>query len=135
MQDGQTRRIDNAKLAENDEFLQRHRVTLIVVSGPCSVNEIDLDKRSVSLGRGPGADVAFEDDAMSREHAAFELVEDGFRVRDLASTNGLEVNGSEVLVAELKHGDRVKLGETEFQYLQEKLSRGPKTYHVADGAD
>jgi len=132
MQDGQTRRIDNAPLAESNEFLARHRVTLVVVSGPSSGNEVELDKRSVSLGRGPGADVAFEDDSMSREHAAFELVEGGFRIRDLASTNGVQVNGSEVLVAELKHGDRVQLGETEFQYLQEKSRRGPKTYHVED---
>jgi pSer/pThr/pTyr-binding forkhead associated (FHA) protein len=71
---------------------------------------------------------------MSREHAAFELVEGAFRVRDLASTNGIRVNGSPMLAAELKHGDRLEIGEHEFQYILEEQEPAPRTYVIDDPA-
>ena len=70
-------------------------------------------------------------DSMSREHATFELVEDCFRVRDLGSTNGLRVNGHPTLVCELKHGDKVEIGELSLQYLQESRDAAP-TYDLSD---
>jgi pSer/pThr/pTyr-binding forkhead associated (FHA) protein len=65
-------------------------------------------------------DLEFRDGAMSREHAALERLDEGYRVRDLASTNGVFVNGRETLVRELEHGDRVQIGDYVFQYLVEE---------------
>ena len=44
---------------------------------------------------------------------------EGFRVRDIGSTNGIVVNGAQVQIAELKHGDRFELGDHIFEYRQE----------------
>ena len=64
------------------------------------------------------------------EHAAFEVCETGFGVRDLASTNGVRVNGKEVLSAVLEHGDRVRLGDCELQYVVETRERPVKAWSV-----
>ncbi len=133
MQDGHTRKLTRSQDSnEANRFFQRHRAALVIVSGGDEGNEYDLDQARVSIGRGPDVDLAFDDAAMSREHAAFELVEDGFRVRDLASTNGVLVNDSQTLVAVLKHGDRLQIGEHTFQYLLEESKRTPKTYVLSE---
>ncbi len=113
-------------------FLTRNRASLVVIEGPAAGTEYELDRPRLDLGRGPEVDLCFADDAMSREHVAFELVEDGFRVRDLGSTNGVVLNGGRVLAAELKHGDRLRVGEHTFQYLVERLERQPETYLLPD---
>jgi pSer/pThr/pTyr-binding forkhead associated (FHA) protein len=135
MQDGYTRKIERAEPGRDyGDFFARHRVALVALSGAAAGSEYALEEPRVSLGRGPGVDLAFDDSAMSREHAAFELVEGAFRVRDLASTNGIRVNGSPMLAAELKHGDRLEIGEHEFQYILEEQEPAPRTYVIDDPA-
>ena len=56
-------------------------------------------------------------------HAAIELGSSGFKIRDMGSTNGTLVNGSTVNAADLKHGDKIKIGEHTLQYLVEKKER------------
>ena len=61
-----------------------------------------------------------------------EFSDCGYRVRDLGSTNGTLLNGSEVKLAELKHGDRLEMGEQAFQFIIEERKRGPKTYVLSE---
>ena len=134
MQDGRTQRVKRVEEEpeQGREFFARHRAAIVTLSGTTAGNEYPLERAKVSIGRGPGVDLAFDDPAMSREHAALELVEAGFRVRDLGSTNGVLVNGHPSLVAELKHGDRLQIGEHTFQYLLEERSRAPRTYVIPE---
>jgi pSer/pThr/pTyr-binding forkhead associated (FHA) protein len=71
---------------------------------------------------------------VSSEHAAFELDARGFGIRDLASTNHVVVNGKEVLSAALEHGDRIRLGECELQYVIEDRAPRVKTWSVDQDA-
>lgn len=128
MHDGRTRKLARSEPPRQNEFLRQMRACLVIVEGPAAGTEYPLCCESICVGRGPSADLCFDDPAMSQEHAALELTEKGFRVRDLGSTNGVHVNGSPVLAAELKHGDRLQLGEHAFQYVVEKLQNGPPTY-------
>jgi pSer/pThr/pTyr-binding forkhead associated (FHA) protein len=121
--------------AQEPDFFRRFQATLVTLSGTTAGNEYPLTRTPVTVGRGPDVDLAFDDAAMSREHAALELMDDHFRVRDLASTNGLMVNGSPALVAELKHGDRLQIGEHSFQYLVEERRREPKAYDLSGEKD
>lgn len=134
MQDGRTKKMEDSPEQSGNAFFDSHRVTLVIASGPQAGSEYALDRSPVSVGRGPEADIPIDDSAMSCEHAAFELVDEGFRVRDLASTNGVRVNGGEVLSADLKHGDRVTLGEHEFRFLQETVQPRAPTFVLADDA-
>jgi len=133
MRDGQTmkltRRGDHVAAAG---FLEAHEVSLVTLSGATAGNEYALDQAPMTLGRGPGVDLAFDDAAMSQRHAAFELCSEGFRIRDLGSTNGVRVNGAATQAADLKHGDRLAIGQHEFQVVVAARKRAPRAWVVDD---
>ncbi len=63
------------------------------------------------LGRGSENDVVVHDSLVSRRHARVWL-EDGIpQVEDLGSRNGVQLNGRPVQKSNLKHGDRITLGQ------------------------
>lgn len=131
MKDGRTRRVERAGEAiDFASFLAHNQAVLIALGGDAQGSEFPLEEQSVTIGRGPGTDIAIDESSMSRQHAAVEFVNDGFRVRDLGSTNGIFVNGSQVQSCELKHGDRLELGQCGFQLVIEKRKAAPKTYVV-----
>ncbi len=130
MKDGRTRRVERHEdPTPADPFLATHRASLVIEKGPTAGEEFVLESGQVVVGRGPGVDFTFADDSMSREHVAFELQGEGFRARDLASTNGMRVNGGEVLVANLEHGDSIEIGNAVLRYLIEPLPK-PARVHV-----
>jgi hypothetical protein len=47
----------------------------------------------VSLGRADGNDISVPEESISKRHCTFEIGPDGVRVTDLASTNGITVDG------------------------------------------
>jgi len=129
----QTRKLRSTRADHSlASFRAGHRAALVVLSGPAAGNEHELDREKLSIGRGPGVDLAFEDASMSREHAVLEFSDDGFRIRDLASTNGVAHNGETVQVASLVHGDRLQLGEHRFQYICDDIPVAPETYVVEE---
>lgn len=115
-----TRKISREELGlDRPGFLAKHRVSLVVIGGGPEGMEHELDAPKVVIGRGPGADLTFADDAMSRTHVCFEAGATGFGVRDLGSTNGMRINGESTQAAALEHGDRLQIGEHVFQYIVE----------------
>jgi membrane fusion protein (multidrug efflux system) len=67
-----------------------------------------------SIGRSPGADIVVDDAQCSGRHALVFLRGDRCTVRDLDSANGTFVNGEQVNQAEIRPGDRLMVGRTEF---------------------
>ena len=133
MRDGSTHKLQRS--AGNpgfSEFRAAWRAAIVVLSGGVAGSEHPLEQACISLGRGPGSDLTFDDESMSRVHAALEFADGGFRIRDLGSTNGLLLNGGEVEVGDLKNGDRFQLGRHLFQFLLEKRRREPKAYLLPD---
>ncbi len=129
MKDRHTRKLERKDAGPN-KFQARFRASLVVLAGEAEGTEHILEAESVSLGRGPGVDIGFPDDAMSRQHASLELTGEGYRIRDLASTNGVLVNGSVTRAADLKHGDKIALGEHTLQYVIE-LRKRVATYDLS----
>ncbi len=70
---------------------------------------------TTTLGREPTNDVVVTEPGASRQHAEIVESDDGFRLRDLNSTNGTFVNDRRVRGREhlLKDGDRIRLGSAE----------------------
>ncbi len=132
MHDGRTRKVDAPASASPPSFLENHRASVTVLRGPTAGIELEFGDCRVLVGRSPTAGLQLEDDSVSLEHAVFELDANGFGIRDLASTNGVKVNGAEVLGAELKHGDRIVLGTCELQYVVEERSKNPRAWVVDD---
>jgi len=133
MGDTHTRRLETTPRDESfSDFLANQNAAIVVLSGDSAGNEFTLDQPKVSLGRGPDVDLAFDDSAMSREHVVFEFSDGGFRIRDLGSMNGTQLNDEVVKVGNLDHGDRLKIGEHLFQFILERREPKPKTYVLPD---
>ena len=131
MRDGSTRRlVVPARKAGFEEFLDEYQAKVVVVSGGAVGEEFSLGKDRITLGRGPGVDLMFNDPAMSRQHAVLTYSSDGFRIQDLGSTNGVAVNGKPVQVVEIGHGDRLKFGGHELQLVLLDREETPNTYEL-----
>lgn len=101
---------------------------------------------TVSIGRDRSNSIRLDDDEVSRHHCSI-LVEDGVTfLVDENSSNGTFLNGSPVERSELKKGDRVRVGRTQFvfeSFLQIELGpehRGlrtvsPKRYQFSSSAE
>ena len=130
MRDGRTLRREADEL---DSTCTRDgwSATLVEVVGGAEGNEYPMDRQRMVLGRGPEVDLAFADEELSAQHAAFEHTRGGFCVTDLGSTNGTRVNGEAISGARLlAHGDRVELGGHAFHLLLEKREKPPPTWVV-----
>jgi pSer/pThr/pTyr-binding forkhead associated (FHA) protein len=130
MKDGRTRQVGVSRSERRDGYLSTHTVSLVFASGPLAGSEVTLSKPRVTIGRGKDSEVVIDDPSISHQHAALELGSNGYRVRDLGSTNGVVVNGARMALAELKHGDRVALGQVELRYVVEARESAPKTHNV-----
>lgn len=116
--------------ASGPAFLVQFSITLVVVEGGAEGTEHEVVQPRTVIGRGDEADWTVQDDSVSKLHAAIEVGASGVRVVDLGSTNGTYVNGARSERADLKHGDRVQLGELAFQCLLEQRTRGKRTFQI-----
>ena len=134
MRDGHTRKVPEAQKTDPsfEEFQERWSASLVVVAGGPAGDEHVIEHPVTTVGRGPEVNVVCDDDTMSREHAAFEFAGGGLRVRDLGSRNGVRVNGSAVMVAELSSGDRVQVGARVFQLVLQERKREPRAWVVPE---
>lgn len=88
---------------------------LRVVTGTYAGHGIHLQSHQcVSLGRTVRADITFDDDPLiSSQHCEIEYCGGSAEVRDLGSTNGTYLNEQAIREAQLRHGDRLRIGSTE----------------------
>ena len=75
-------------------------------------------KDGLTLGRDSSNQVAVRDPAVSRKHCSVTEVSRGlFEVVDFDSHNGTFVNGTKVSRRVIQHGDRVRIGSSEYVFL------------------
>jgi two-component system, cell cycle response regulator len=86
------------------------RATLTVMAGPGAGRVLALTPRDFLLGRGPGADLSFDDHGVSRSHLRVGHDAAGHFIEDLGSTNGTFLGGKRVTHARLASADRFQLG-------------------------
>jgi pSer/pThr/pTyr-binding forkhead associated (FHA) protein len=70
----------------------------------------ELTRDIVTIGRAPLNHIVIDDPAVSAQHAILARVADSYRLKDLHSTNGTQVNGISITDAELKDGDKIRFG-------------------------
>ena len=74
---------------------------------------------AVTLGRGD-VEIRLEDPFASGRHARIERQGSVLVVEDLGSTNGTYLNDEPLRgIQPLHHGDRIRIGDSEFSYLQD----------------
>ncbi len=101
---------------------------IVVIEGPDVGLSLSLPEppASVVLGRGEEAALALADPDTSRAHCELVRDEDGVSLHDLASKNGVLVNGKPARTRRLKDGDTIHIGATlvRFQDPAEQALRG-----------
>lgn len=93
---------------------------------------VGIDLRSGGLirtefyaGRDDGCEIQLKGSRVSRRHACFYYNGEQWLIRDLNSTNGLELNGKRVQVNILNEGDQLRLGDAQIIFQGSSL-------HVSD---
>lgn len=85
--------------------------TLVVIQGRRSGERVAVPDGRLTIGRDPASSVVFDDDGVSRRHAALNSVDGVVTVEDAGSTNGTWVNGERVgAPRRLTPGDELRLG-------------------------
>jgi transcriptional regulator with GAF, ATPase, and Fis domain len=95
------------------------RPRLLVLSGPLKDSTIPLSEGEVTIGREASNGIAVTDPSVSRKHCLVSWQDGKFRVRDLDSRNGTQVNGAGVEERWLEHGDEIAAGDSSFLFLVE----------------
>src|ERR1041385_3133759 len=90
---------------------------LAAISGKHKGAVFALDNDTLVIGRETAATVCLADAAVSRRHSKIEKQDDGFVITDLESLNGTFVNDVPVKRRLLEHGDRVRIGDSQFLFL------------------
>src|SRR5580700_1946403 len=88
------------------------------MSGPLEGTVRAITDDPLSLGRDAANQVMIGDSSVSRKHCTISLVSAGvYEICDHDSHNGTFVNGIQVSRAPIQHGDRIRIGASEFVFL------------------
>lgn len=92
-------------------------------------SHLPIDRFPFTIGRGEDNDLVLTDPSVSRDHAFLRFSSNGIALVDNRSSNGSFVNNSRVAdFKSLKHGDSLRLGSVELQFLtklEEELAEKP----------
>jgi len=81
---------------------------MVYESGTYRVHELVGDV--TMIGCAPSNHIVIANPVVSAQHAILLKVGDFYRLKDLHSTNGTQVNGVSITDAELKDGDEIRFG-------------------------
>ena len=90
---------------------------LAAIAGKLKGNIFPLDEGSVVIGRETSAGLCLPDSSVSRRHSQIEKQAHQFTISDLQSLNGTFVNDVPIKKRVLQHGDRIRIGDTQFLFL------------------
>jgi predicted component of type VI protein secretion system len=84
-----------------------------------------LDKPILLLGRHQECDIQLNSRKISRRHCCIAQVNNQLVIRDLASTNGIRINGQRVAEGHLKPGDQLTIGNYQYRLTWEDQPAPP----------
>jgi pSer/pThr/pTyr-binding forkhead associated (FHA) protein len=87
-----------------------------------SVRSVTVPGSSMRIGRSLSAELRFEDPTVSRRHAVLLVEDDGVRVLDDRSLNGVFVNGDRVVSHVLAEGDEIVIGRYRLRFVDRTLN-------------
>jgi transcriptional regulator with GAF, ATPase, and Fis domain/pSer/pThr/pTyr-binding forkhead associated (FHA) protein len=91
---------------------------LVATSGYLKGTAWPANGGSLSLGRDASNQIVVGDAAVSRKHCSVTEVASGvFELADLDSANGTLLNGNQVSRNTVRHGDRIRIGSSEYVFL------------------
>jgi Nif-specific regulatory protein len=108
---------------------------LTFIAGPSNGTVFELTEDEVSIGRDLSNRLTINDKSVSRQHCLIKRENGHFKIRDLESHNGTFVNETPAKEHDLKHGDRVRIGDSLFLFLlrDEENSEASDDVRLDDG--
>lgn len=98
---------------------------------------IAIDKVRMVIGRGKQSDICIENELVSKEHAALEIVERpgeagayDYVLHDLGSTNGTYVNEEPITFCRLRDQDMIRIGNSFFKFIQQDTENMNETVQL-----
>ena len=100
---------------------------LIIADDEGKTTVVPLVRDEVTIGRKEGNTIRLTERNVSRRHARLVRANGAFIVEDLASYNGVEVNGDPVRQPQsVKNGDRITIGDYQLSLRSDRPAAGPK---------
>jgi diguanylate cyclase (GGDEF)-like protein len=90
---------------------------VVVIHGEGLGKRVDVGETPVIVGRSHECDLQIPHPSVSRQHCSIWREADGYRVRDLGSTNRTRVNERGIDVSDLADGDHITVGETILKFI------------------
>ena len=103
---------------------------LTAIAGRLKGSVFAIDDLPVVIGRETAATLCVADASISRRHSQIEKDADHFVILDLDSLNGTFINDVPVKRRVLKHGDRVRIGDSQFLFLVGDGDAAPQSNEV-----
>jgi Nif-specific regulatory protein len=91
---------------------------LVAIAGKFQGTVLSITDAPAVIGRESGATLCLPDASVSRRHSEIERDGEEFIITDLDSLNGTFVNDVPVKRRTLAHGDRVRIGNSQFLFLR-----------------
>lgn len=90
---------------------------IIISSEDKVIQEVELVKERVTIGRKPYNDIVIDHRAVSGQHATITLMLEDAILEDLGSTNGTFANGEKVYRQKIVDGDKICIAIFELKYV------------------
>jgi Nif-specific regulatory protein len=103
---------------------------LAAISGRLKGGIFNVDDTGTVIGRETSANLCIAESAVSRRHSLVEKRDDDYVITDLDSLNGTFVNDVPIKMRVLQHGDRVRIGESQFLFLLHEGDASSKSSQI-----
>ncbi len=98
---------------------------LVLMIDGVGVNQFEIDKDRLTIGRLTGNDICIDDLSVSGTHACIKRNEDKYfdtflyTIEDMGSTNKTFVNEMEIKQQQLHNNDQVRVGFSKFKFVDD----------------
>ena len=99
---------------------QADSACLVVLQGARLGQRIDVGEQPLVIGRAPECDFQIMERSISRQHCRILRDANGYRIKDLDSTNRTLVNDQPIIEAELRDGDHVTIGSCVLKFMDRR---------------
>lgn len=99
--------------------------TLVQLKDGVAGIRLRINKPQFRIGRASDNEISIDDELVSKTHATIEAMENkeqaafDYYIQDMSSTNGTFVNDKKVSLYKLSNGDVVRIGMSNFKFLDD----------------